>query len=550
MALLGCGLRDADRRPADVLYYNGVVWSGVEGAPDAAAFAVRDGLIHHVGDPDATNAIESIDLGGRFVMPGFVDNHVHFLEGGMALASVDLRDAATPEEFARRIAEYAAPLAPGRWVLQGNWDHELWGGELPRRQWIDAQTGDTPVFVLRLDGHMGLANSAALERAGIDATTETPAGGEIVRDSDGEPTGILKDSAMNLVLAAIPTFTEEELLAAFDAAQSHALAAGLTGVHAVTSNPTETWMLDAFRRAREQGSLKIRLYALTPLEHWRDEAARIERDGRGDERLRWGGLKGFVDGSLGSSTAWFHEPYSDRAESSGFPLTDPDELATLFADADAAGLHLAVHAIGDRAIDWLIDVMVETAGSEIGQRRYRIEHFQHPTQEAILRAAEHRIIASMQPYHAIDDGRWAEKRIGAERAKTTYAFRSILDAGGILTFGSDWPVAPLSPLEGIYAAVTRRTTDGAHPNGWQPQETITVEEALTAYTAANAYAGFEEGVAGTLEPGKRADFVVLSQDPRAVDPGDLREIEVLATVIAGEAVYGSPGRGPNRGAVQ
>jgi predicted amidohydrolase YtcJ len=521
----------------DIAYVNGVIWTGVDGQLDASAMAITDGRITYVGDGKPPRARDTVDLEGRFVMPGFIDNHVHFLDGGAALASVDLRDAATPEEFSQRIGGFAATLPAGRWVLSGNWDHELWGGELPRKEWIDQATGDTPVFVFRLDGHMALANSAALELAGIDSTTEAPAGGMIVRDENGEPTGILKDNAMNLVLSAIPGRSESELLEAFELAQDHALSLGLTQVHAVTAGPNESAMLDALRLARERGLMKIRIYALTPLEHWADSAELIAAQGTGDELLRWGGLKGLFDGSLGSATAWFHEPFTDMPGSSGFPLADPEQYEAFIRDADAAGLKLAIHAIGDRAIDVLIDAMRKTAGDEINSRRYRIEHFQHPTREAIAAAADSGIIASMQPYHAIDDGRWAEKRIGPDRVRTTYAFRSILDAGGILTFGSDWPVAPLSPLEGVYAAVTRRTIDGANPDGWVPEERITVEEALIAYTAANAYAGFEEDETGTLEVGKRADFVLLSADPRAVDSATIRDIAVQSTVIGGVAAY-------------
>jgi predicted amidohydrolase YtcJ len=501
--------------------------------------AIKDGVVTYVGDGQAVRvaARVTVDLNGRFVMPGFIDNHVHFLDGGAGLASVDLRDATTQQEFSDRIKEYADTLPAGRWVLNGNWDHEWWGGELPRKDWIDDTTGDTPVFIHRLDGHMALANSAALKLAGVDAATETPDGGEIVRDANGEPTGILKDNAMDLVFSVVPAISDDEKLAAFELAQSHALSLGLTEVHAVTNGPADATMLGAFRLAHERGLMKIRIYALTPIDNWASARDLVSREGTGDEVLRWGGVKGFVDGSLGSTTAWFYEPFTDVPESSGFPLADPQGLAGVMADADAAGLKLAIHAIGDRAIDVLIDSMRATAGAEIKDRRYRIEHFQHPSSEAIRKAAESGIIASMQPYHAIDDGRWAEKRIGPERIKTTYAFRSILDAGAILTFGSDWPVAPLSPIDGVYAAVTRQTIDGLNPEGWQPQEKITVEEALSAYTVANAYAGFEEDRAGTLESGKRADFIVLSDDPRKVDPPAIRDIEVLETIIGGATVF-------------
>ncbi len=552
---VGCGegsipkshSRAASDDVADRLYVNGVIWTGAAGAPDASALAIRDGVISYVGH-DPVPAHETIDLEGRFVMPGFIDNHVHFLDGGAGLASVDLRDAATREAFSTRIADHAQSLPTDQWVRNGNWDHQLWGGELPHRKWIDDQTPATPVFVIRLDGHMALANSVALQRAGISAGTPDPEGGQIVRDADGEPTGILKGNALNLVMNVLPEPTEEEILRAFERAQAHALSVGLTQVHAVTAGPTEAAMLDAFRLAADRGVMKIRAHVYTPLEHWSAMNERAEPDSSSDaSKLTWAGFKGFVDGSLGAGTAWFHQPYSDEPDHYGLALTVPDTLHELIAGADAAGRRLAIHAIGDRAIDQLIADFQTVAGEHIADRRYRIEHFQHPTRAAIDTASAHGIIASMQPYHAIDDGRWAERRIGTERIRTTYAFRTILDAGVKLTFGSDWPVAPLSPLEGIYAAVTRRTIDGAHPDGWQPQEKITVEEALTAYTASNAYAVFEEHVAGTLEVGKRADFVVLSDDPRAVESVSIRDIRVRETVIGGEIVFQAPNQGRTNG---
>lgn len=524
---------------ADKLYTNGVIWTGLKSAQDATVLAVTGGTISYVGDEESMriSAKEIVDLRGRFVMPGFIDNHVHFLEGGAALASVELRDATTPEMFSTRIVDYTKTLPAGRWVLNGNWDHELWGGELPHKEWIDEETGDTPVFVIRLDGHMALANSAALKIADITATTIAPDGGEIATDENGEPTGIIKGNALNLVLSVIPQPSDEEVLNTFRLAQSHALSLGLTQVHAVTANETETTMLDAFRLAEKRGVMKIRAFVSTPIEDWENTRDLVSKIGTGDDRLRWGGIKGFVDGSLGATTAWFYEPYDDVPDTSGSPLVEPTKLKSMMSNADEAGLRIAIHAIGDKAIDSLLADMQEIAGDDIAKRRYRIEHYQHPSPSAIQAAAEKGVIASMQPYHAIDDGRWAEERIGPDRIKTTYAFRSILDAGVTLTFGSDWPVAPLSPLEGVYAAVTRRTTDGANPGGWQPQEKITVEEALTAYTFANSYAGFEEEMAGTLEKGKRADFVVLNEDPRTIDPVEIRNILVLTTVIDGEVVF-------------
>ncbi|MEP3655465.1 MAG: amidohydrolase [Litorimonas sp.] len=539
--LIGCKTSSPEME-VDTVYKNGIFWTGVENEPDARTMAIDDGKIVFVGQtlPAHIFSDETMDLDGQFVMSGFMDNHVHFMEGGAALASVELRDATTPELFKQRIVDYADGLAEGRWVLNGNWDQTQWGGELPHKDWIDSETANTPVYVIRLDGHMALANSAALSAAGITKDTIDPKGGVIMRDERGEPTGILKGNALNLVLSVIPSPSDDELMEQFTMAQEHAVSLGLTKVHAVTAYPTETTMLDIFQMARERGLMKIRAQVSTPIEAWQDMAEETAQGDTGDFLLKWGGVKGFIDGSLGARTAWMYEPYTDAPDSTGLPLNDPADFTAWMKAADQASLELSIHALGDRGIDTVIAGMKDIAGSEIQERRYRIEHFQHPTEDAIEALSETGIIASMQPYHAIDDGRWAEDRIGAQRLKTTYAFRSILDAGGILTFGSDWPVAPLSPIKGVYAAVTRQTLDNANPNGWIPAQKISVEEALRAYTSTNAYAFNEESISGTLEVGKRADFVVLSNDPRSIPQEEIANISVFQTVIDGEIVYSAP----------
>lgn len=527
----------------DAIYTHGNIWTGNADMPTATTMAITDGRITAIGDrlPDELTSDNVVDLNGRFVMAGFMDNHVHFMEGGAALASVDLRDAASPDEFTRRIADYAKGLPEGRWVLNGNWDQTQWAddngnAELPHREWIDPATPDTPVYVIRLDGHMGLANSKALQIAGITNDTPVPEGGEILRGDDGELTGILKGAALNLILEAIPAPSDDELMEQFAKAQDHALSLGLTKVHAVTAYPTETTMLDIFQMAKTRGIMKLRAQVSTPIESLQT-MAEASKNGTGDELLRWGGVKGFIDGSLGSRTAWMSEPYTDDPSTTGLPMSNPAELGNFMLTAQDFGLELSIHAIGDQGIDRVVSYMSALGGKTLREKRYRIEHFQHPTADAIKALGRTGIIASVHPYHAIDDGRWAEDRIGAERLKTTYPFRSILDAGGIMTFGSDWPVAPLNPMDGVYAAVTRRTLDDKNPDGWIPEQKITVEEALTAYTATNAYSFKEEDISGTLEPGKRADFVVLSADPFKVDPNSLRDITVLKTVIGGESVY-------------
>jgi len=540
--LAAAGCSPAPPQPADVVYSGGSIWTGVAHTERARALAIRDGVLVFVGGDQAAAELvgegtEQIDLGGAFVVPGFIDNHTHFLAGGFGLASVKLRDAATPEEFAQRIATFATTVDDGSWVLHGDWDHEAWGGELPDRAWIDSATANTPVFVTRLDGHMALANSRAMELAGIASDTVSPPGGEIVRDADGRPTGVFKDTAMELIAAAIPPPSAAEYDRALDAAQRHALALGVTQIHDMAGDGWSS--LEAFRRAHDGGRLSLRVYSFVPLADWRTLADYVASHGRGDDRLRWGALKGFVDGSLGSTTAWFYAPYDDQPDSNGFAIADLGELEAAIAGADQAGLHTAVHAIGDQANDWLLDAFAAVGGTEAGGRRFRIEHAQHLSREAIERFASIGVVASMQPYHAIDDGRWAEKRIGSERIQTTYAFADLLAVGATLTFGSDWTVAPLDPLLGIYAAVTRRTLDGANPEGWVPDQKITVEQALIAYTAANAYAGLQEETLGTLEAGKAADFVILSDDLLAIDPVTIPEVEIVATVIGGERVFAS-----------
>lgn len=526
---------------ADFVLLGGVVWTGVPGAALTEAVAVRSGKIQAVGSAAEIQGFvgpetEVLELDGRMIVPGFIDSHTHFIPGGFQLSSVDLRDAATPEEFARRIGEFAGTVPPGTWITGGDWDHEMWGGELPKRAWIDAFTPDHPVFVSRLDGHMALANSLALELGGVTGATAVPSGGEMVLDpATGEPTGVLKDEAMGMVFSVIPDHSEEELDRALDAAIAHALSQGVTQTHHMGTSWAE---FETFRRARAEDRLKLRIYSVVPLSQWERLQAFVEENGRGDDRLWWGGLKGFVDGSLGSTTAWFYDPYTDDPGTSGLLTTDTASLRRWALAGDEAGFQLLIHAIGDRANDWLLD-LYESIAQENGvrDRRPRIEHAQHLSREAFTRFAALGVIPAMQPYHAIDDGRWAEKRIGPDRIKTTYAFRSLLDAGASLSFGSDWTVAPMDVRQGIYAAITRRTFDGANPGGWVPEEKITLEEALTAYTLGAARAGFMDEKVGTLEAGKYADMAVLSQDLFEMNPLEIPQVQVDLTIVEGEIVY-------------
>jgi len=439
----------------------------------------------------------------------------------------------------RRVEAFAETAQAGEWITGGAWDHTNWGGELPRRDWIDAVTPDNPVWISRLDGHMALANSLALKQAGVDADTPDVSGGEIIRGEDGKPTGILKDNAMLLVQAALPRPTERQLDSYLDAAMQYVAKNGVTTVHDMFDNVHDGWMaLETYRRAEARGDLVTRIYAVTPLGEWQKLADDIERNGRGNAWLRTGGVKGFMDGSLGSHTAAMLEPFSDTPDESGFLLDSLDNLRAMMTAADAAGLQLNIHAIGDKAIRDLLDIFQDVA-VENGDRdrRLRMEHAQHIHPDDIPRFAAQGVIASMQPYHAIDDGRWAEDVIGAQRAKTTYAFRSLIDSGAHVALGSDWSVAPADPIAGIYAAVTRRTLDGRNPDGWVPEQKISVEQALRGYTREGAYAAFEEDRKGMLKPGFLADMVLIDRDLTAIAPQTIREARVLKTIVGGRVVY-------------
>ncbi|MGQ0763307.1 MAG: amidohydrolase [Acidobacteriota bacterium] len=529
---------------ADIIIVNAKIQTMDRSQPTAEAVAIHRNRIVAVGSTMdikklAGSTTRVIDGKGQLVLPGFNDAHVHFLSGGFQLASVDLRDANTPQEFADRIRDFAAKLPEGRWVTGGDWDHERWpDANLPTKELIDLYTPNTPVFVNRLDGHMSLANSVALKLAGVTRQTVDPPGGVIVRNpTTGEPTGVLKDSAQSFVWKVIPPSTFEEKLVAARAATNHAASLGVTSVQDVSAGVD----VGVYQTLLERGELKTRIYAVWPLPSW-DRLARTGiRAHFGSPMLRTGGLKGFSDGSLGSTTALFYEPYRDAPNTSGIPSGEMFPEGTMLErvrGADRAGLQVMIHAIGDRANDMILSVF-EQVGKENGarDRRFRIEHAQHLRPQDIPRFARDKVIASMQPYHAIDDGRWAEKRIGKDRAKTTYAFRSLLDAGATLAFGTDWTVAPLDPMLTIYAAVTRRTLDGKNPNGWVPEQKISVEETVRAYTAGSAYAESQEHEKGTITPGKLADLVILSRDIFKIDPKQIENVKVVMTIMDGHIVY-------------
>jgi hypothetical protein len=523
----------------DTAYLNTSIWTGVPGDARANALGIRGNRIAAVGEEAVRAAsgpgTRTVDLGGAFVVPGFIDNHTHFLRASQGLAQADLRLASSREELASMIAESARRLAQGAWLLGGNWDEQRWGGELPTRHWIDAVTPDTPVAVVRTDQHSMLLNSLAMKLAGIDRDTVTPPGGVILKDEQGEPTGLIKDEATELVLHAIPEPSDADIDAAIRAGIEYGLSLGVTQVHIKEID----WVTHhSLRRLRKQGETGMRFYSFVPLPDWERLDAIVRAEGRGDDWVRWGGLKGLVDGSLGSRTALFHEPYTDDPNTSGITMVPLEDLREWIAAADQRGLQVSVHAIGDRANELLLDMFaaaVERNGAR--DRRFLVEHAQHVRMDQIPRFASLSVIPSMQPFHAIDDGRWAVKRIGPERLRGTYAFKSFLDAGARLSFGSDWPVAPLDPRIGIEAAVLRRTLDGAHPDGWIPDEKISVEAALHAYTTTNAYAGFQEDRLGRIAPGMLADFAVLGDDLLSIDPARISKVPVLRTVVDGQVRF-------------
>ncbi len=517
----------------------GHVWTGDSLHPEATAVAVRGDTIMAVGDSAEIAALvgpetEVIATSSGLIVPGLADGHVHLLDVGIGLTSVDLRSAQTPEEFVRRIAAFAKTLQPGEWILQGNWDHENWGGALPTRQWIDSVTPDNPVFVQRLDGHMGLANSKALQLAHLDRTMAEIPGGTIVRDAGGDLTGVFKDEAMNPIFTAIPTPTDAQADSAVAAAMRHANSKGLTAISAVSAGQE----IAATRRLRAAGAQTLRVAFYPLLGGWRRVAAIVDSAGPGDDWIRLDGVKGFVDGSLGSTTALFFDPYLDMPSSRGLMVTPEDSLRAWIGAADSAGLQVVVHAIGDRANALLLDIYDSVfAAHGPRDRRFRDEHAQHLRQQDIPRFGAMGVIPSMQPYHAADDGRWAAKRIRPAQLEGTYAFRSLLDTGARLMFGSDAPVAPIDPLLGIWAAVTRETLDGKNPGGWYPGQKLSVEEALRAYTSGNAYGTFAEARRGVLRPGMDADITVIDHDLRTIPPDQIKDAGILATIVGGKVVY-------------
>jgi len=554
---------------ADLILANGRIWTGDQARPWAEAAAVRGDRIVAVGSTADVMRHRSgdtrvVDLAGRMATPGFIDNHTHFNQAGALLLGINLLDVAEPRLLTQRVREARARLPQGAWITGGDWGaYEAWAqgstGQqrgrtqrvfVPDRALIDSITPATGVLLSKWDRSQHLANNHALERAGLSCAQ--PVEGLVcVRN---RATGIVTGEALARVRRVIPEKTFEQRLMEARVALSHLAELGVTGIHDITP-PSQ---LPVFHALKQNGELTLRVYARPTLDKWDELAAIGIPHGFGDEMLKIGGLKGFVDGIQGNSTARFYEPQlhsglrgdwrdsTNTAVSHGGPgsgMMPPGNMERLIMGADLANQWPQIHAIGDEAIDTLLTLyerVIRTNPER--ERRFRIIHSQ------VIRGAhvadryrQLGIIAEVQPYHAIDDMRWMEERIG-ERSRWAYAFRTFHDAGVMLTFGSDWPGTNAAwytadPMKGIYAAVTRKTLDGEPEGGWFPEERLDVETSLRAYTVNNAYAAGEERIKGTIAPGMLADFAVLDRNIFEIAPDDIKDVRVVMTIVGGRLVY-------------
>ena len=542
--LAGRALRLHHDGPAELVLQLGRIWTGDKEHPWAEALAARDGALVAVGTiaeverfrGPATRVVERPDA---FATPGLIDAHVHLGDLGAEKEQVDLRGAKSLDEVARRVKVWCEAHPGNAWVIGQNWDQSLWpGGAFPDASVLDAVAPSRPVWLVRVDGHAGWANTEALRRAEVKKEAEAPKEGQILRDKEGRPTGVFVDGAKRLVKHAIPRQTQADYSRQILTAQKLVLQAGLTGVHDAGIGRVET---EAFRELDHDGRLKLRVYAMG-------------KPGRGNEvafvshppfarkpnaRFEMRSIKFFADGAMGSRGGLLFEPYSDDPGNTGLPQVDPEVLKATTIEALKHGWQVATHAIGDRGNALVLDAYAAArqAVPEAKDPRLRIEHAQVVRKTDVPRFADLGVIASMQPSHASDDMRWAEARLGPERVEGAYAWRWFLDAKVRVAFGSDFPVEIVNPFYGIYAAITRQDEQGQPPNGWHPTQKLTLEETLTAFTAGSAYASFNEDRLGILKPGMRADVTVMDRDLFKVAPKDLLETKVLMTVVDGEIVY-------------
>ncbi|RMH18126.1 MAG: amidohydrolase [Acidobacteria bacterium] len=552
----------ASAQYADLIVVGEWAWTGDPAAPWARGVAMDDGRILAVGERRDVMLYrgpmtEVREMPGRFLLPGLIDNHTHFNRAGALLLGVNLLAVADAEGLAREVAAAHARLPAGAWMVGGDWGaYEAWargssgegeeggGAEdrapfVPHRRMIEPITGSRPVLLSRWDRSRYLANGAALAAAGLACGQPG-----VDCDEGGTMSGLLAPEAAARVQAVIPQPSLEQRMAEARMALARLRRFGVTGIHDVT--PPE--QLRVFQELDRGGELTVRVYARPTLDRWQDLARVGIRHGFGNEMLKIGGLKGFVDGIMGNSSARFYEPYLTSGERGSWrPMMQPEgNMLKLLLGADRSGHQPQVHAIGDEAIDVLLDLYQQVMESNPPrERRFRVIHTQVIRGPQVAeRMAKMGVIAEVQPYHCIDDMRWMEERIG-ERARWAYAFKTLHDKGVRLSFGSDWPGTnaswyPANPMLGIYAAVTRQTLDGKPPGGWYPQERIDLETALRAYTINNAWAAGEETTKGSLTAGKLADLVVLDRNPFEVDPAELKDLEVLLTVVGGRVVYHKP----------
>jgi predicted amidohydrolase YtcJ len=514
------------------------------------AIAVKDGKVLEVGPNEQILAefrgqmTGIIDLKGRFVMPGFNDAHAHLASAGFEKLNVDLVGVKSLKEMKARILDHTRKAAKGEWIKGRGWDHTKWPGQnLPTRQDLDRVTKGHPAIFSRVDGHIAVANTAALKQAGIGRDTPDPDGGKIDRDALGEPTGILREGARDAVDKVMPKPTMTERRKAAELALAEAARWGVTSVQ--DNSPWAEFLV--YEELERERKLTARITEWLPFDEPLDVllARRAHHDVQ-DPWLHTGMLKGFLDGSLGSRTAALLEPYSDDPTNSGLPQYDQTTLNRMARERVARGFQLGFHAIGDRAVELALNAFEEAvdyarehnlAHSRPEDLRLRVEHAQVLNPQQIQRFATIGVIASIQPNHLLTDMNWAERRIGHERAKASYPWKSFLENGVVLAFGTDYPVEPLTPFRGLYAAVTRENEGGTKE--YFPEQRLSIDEAIRAYTEGAAYAEFAEKSKGKLLPGYWADFVVLNQDISRVRPSEILETKVLRTVVGGKTVWES-----------
>jgi predicted amidohydrolase YtcJ len=532
----------------DTLYRNGNILTMNPRMPTAESVAVWHGRIFAVGtDVELgglrSSAREVIDLEGATLMPGFIDAHTHFLMGSQTLDRVRLAGINTLPEWLDQVREKADQLPEGEWIIGRGWDETKRTdvSELPTNADLDSVAPNHPVYLQRADAHVGWANSVALRMAGIDRDHEDPYGGRIVRNSSGEPTGILLETAKKLVEDILPGETPESRANALKKGLAEAARFGITGIHDNASAED----IALYQDFRERGELTLRVNTL--IRGWEVPQPFLEpmiatgvRSGFGDDWIKFGALKISLDGTLGSRTAAMLEPYSDDPGNTGVFRISQEELDPIVERAHRHNIQVALHAIGDAACRMALDSIERAVKlNPRADHRHRIEHEQAITADDLKRFAEHQIIASLQPCHAITDLAWVEDRVGPERLPTAYAWKSFVESGAPICLGTDWPVETLDPRVGIYASVTRQDLNGNPPGGVNPSEALTIEQALKGYTLDAAWAEFAEDRKGSIEPGKYADFAILAEDPRTVEPEELLDLTVLGTVVEGKTVYSS-----------